>query len=157
MPPGPWIDLAVNMQITKSIEKHNVFCLLAIFAALSVCFRRFWKGHSPRQTYMQHVARVSKNIAPERFEPPTGRPWSGHVDRSSHFLFSFRFLCEFCTLQWPICHDLAPVMASGKPLDRSRRPSSLKLHAQLASLDLRMPMTESKGGGVALPRGPSIE
>ncbi len=73
MPDRPGIDLAVNMQITTSIEKHNVFCLLAIFAALSVCFRRYWKGHSPRQTYMQHVARISKNVAPERFEPPTGR------------------------------------------------------------------------------------
>ena len=104
-----------------------------------------------------HVARVSKIIVPNGHGPLTGRPWSDHVDRSSDFLFSFRFLCEFCTLQMPICHDLAPVMASGKPLDRSRRPSSLKLHAQLASLDLRMPRTESKGGGVALPRGPSIE
>ena len=103
-----------------------------------------------------HIARVSKIIVPNGHGPPTGRPWSGHVDRNSHFCFRLRFLCEFCTLQMPICHDLAPVMASGKPLDRSRRPSSLKLHAQLASLELRMPMTEMKGGGVALPRGPSI-
>ena len=98
-----------------------------------------------------HVARVSKNIVPNGHGPPTGRPWSGHVDRNSHICFRFRFLCKFCTLQMPICHDLARVMASGKPLDRSRRPSSLKLHAQLTILEPRMPMTKSKGGGVALP------
>ena len=105
----------------------------------------------------RHVARISKNIMPNGHGPPTGRPWSGHVDRNLHLFLWLRFLCEFCILHIPICHDLAPVVASGKPLDRSCRPSSLNLHAQLASLELRMPMTEMKGGGVALPRGPSIE
>ena len=144
------------MRITKTTIKHNVFCLLVIllsYLSASVGLEvTITEADSPGG----EVAPVLENIVPNGHGPPTGRPWSGHVDRNSYFYFRLRFLCEFCTFQMPICHDLAPVMASEKPLDRSCRPSSLNLHAQLASLELRMPMTESKGGGVALPRGPSI-
>ena len=111
--PPPWIDLAVHMQITKTTIKHNVFCLLVIllsYLSASACLEAaVTEADSPGG----EVAPVLENIVPNGHGPPTGRPWSGHVDRSSHFLFSFRFLCEFCTLQMPICHDLAPVMASG--------------------------------------------
>ena len=41
--------------------------------------------------------------------------------------------------------------------DSFRRLPAFTLHAQFASLELSMPITKSKGGGVALPRGPSIE
>ena len=41
--------------------------------------------------------------------------------------------------------------------DSFHRLPAFTLHAKFASLELSMPITELKGGGVALPRGPSIE
>ena len=41
--------------------------------------------------------------------------------------------------------------------DRFRRLPAFRFHAKFASLELSMLVTELKGGGVALPIGPSIE
>ena len=49
-----------------------------------------------------HVARVSKIIVPNGHGPPTGRPWSGHVDRRLHLFLWFRFFCKLCTRPMPI-------------------------------------------------------
>ena len=90
------------MRITKTTIKHNVFCLLVILLLCLPASAGLEAAVTEADSPGGEVAPVLENIVPNGHGPPTGRPWSGHVDRNLHLFLWLRFLSELCILQMPI-------------------------------------------------------
>ena len=105
------------------------------------------------------VARVSKHIVAAGFGAPTDRLWSGHVSLiQSNLEFGFWVLfvsqilhgCDAdlttrlsnSCLKPPRLKPAPRDLVQSWPPDSLRRPSAFKLHSHLASLRLRMPITD---------------
>ena len=68
------------------------------------------------------IARTSKNVAPEHFGPPTGRPWSGHVLVSPiDFRITFFVTCFFANRD-PSDADLTTRMSKSCPKSTALQP-----------------------------------